>query len=120
MLEGKFEEKVHPRCGYPLWKVQPVGIAIRGTEYMAKCPRCFFYLPVIDVVDPDAPPEPEPIIEVEVVESEPVKPDEIPDGMYWCPKCKTLHRETSKIGINHLEPEPPTEPGTEPESAPEE
>ena len=33
---------------------------------------------------------------------EPVKPDKIPAGMFWCPKCKILHRETSKIGQKHL------------------
>ncbi len=52
--------------------------------------------------------EPEPIAEG-VAEAwkagavaEPVKPDKIPAGMFWCPKCKILHRETSKIGQKHL------------------
>ena len=74
MLEGKFKDKTHPRCGYPLWKVQPTNIVWLGTQYVAKCPRCFFNLPVIDVVDPDAPLEPEPSPEPEVAEpvAEPV------------------------------------------------
>lgn len=67
MLEGKFKDKTHPRCGYPLWKVKPVNIILLGTEYVAKCPRCLFYLPVVDVVDPDALPEPEPSPEPEVI-----------------------------------------------------
>jgi len=33
---------------------------------------------------------------------EPVKPDVIPTGQYWCTKCKSLHRETSRIGKRHL------------------
>lgn len=40
-------------------------------------------------------PEPEP-------EPEPVKPDKIPSGMFWCTRCKALHRETSKKGQKHL------------------
>lgn len=40
-------------------------------------------------------PEPEP-------KSEPVKPDKIPAGMFWCAKCKILHRESSKKGQKHL------------------
>ena len=31
-----------------------------------------------------------------------VKPDKIPAGMFWCPKCKILHREASKKGHKHL------------------
>ncbi|MBA7682466.1 hypothetical protein ES703_90816 [subsurface metagenome] len=115
MLEGKFKDKTHPRCGYPLWKADPVGIRILGTQYVAKCPRCLWDLPVVDVVDPDAPPEPEPSPETEPEAStepetptepeekpEPVKPDEIPKGMFWCPHCKALHRETSIKGAKHL------------------
>jgi hypothetical protein len=31
-----------------------------------------------------------------------VKPDVIPSGMFWCPNCKVLHRESSKLGTRHL------------------
>lgn len=30
------------------------------------------------------------------------KPDVIPDGLFWCGRCETLHRETSKVGQKHL------------------
>ena len=43
----------------------------------------------------------EPIPNAPQAVSSPVKPDTIPDGQYWCPKCSTLHRETSKIGKKH-------------------
>ncbi len=29
------------------------------------------------------------------------KPEVIPDNQYWCDKCRTLHRITSKIGKRH-------------------
>lgn len=29
-------------------------------------------------------------------------PDVIPPGQFWCPKCHALHRETSRVGKNHL------------------
>lgn len=88
MLEGKFRDRTHLGCGYPLYLATPVSIAWSETGYFAKCPRCLADLPV-DVVDPDTSPEP-------------VKPDEIPKGMYWCPSCKSLHRRTSEKGTKHL------------------
>jgi hypothetical protein len=30
------------------------------------------------------------------------KPEVIPPGHYWCGKCETLHRETSRLGKRHL------------------
>lgn len=46
---------------------------------------------------------------------EKTRPEVIPAGQYWCPRCNTLHREigTSKIGKKHLKFK------VEPESAPE-
>ena len=29
------------------------------------------------------------------------KPDKITQGMYWCSNCKTIHRDTSKLGKRH-------------------
>lgn len=43
-------------------------------------------------------PAPEPVTS----KSSPIRPDVIPDGQYWCSKCLSLHRETSKIGKKHL------------------
>lgn len=49
--------------------------------------------------EPPAPDKPKPA---------PTKPDVIPEGMYWCTKCNTLHREISKtgkgikMGLKHL------------------
>ena len=30
------------------------------------------------------------------------KPDIIPKGMFWCGKCRSLHRSASVTGIKHL------------------
>jgi hypothetical protein len=91
MLEGKFKDKTHLRCGYPLWKAKPTNIRILGTEYVAKCPRCFFDLPVIDVVDPDAPPEPVPetLVEVPEVKAEAPTEPEVPEIEYK-PRAKVF------------------------------
>lgn len=58
-----------------------------------------------------------------------VKPEVIPEGMFWCDKCQSLHKLTSSVGKKCLkriqaeeaeekarqdaEPEPATEPTTE-------
>jgi len=54
-------------------------------------------------------PSPEPAPAGEKKEGQPEKPktpqgkpDFIPKGQYWCGKCQTLHRETSKLGKRHL------------------
>ena len=41
-------------------------------------------------------------LEAPAQKPEPVKPENIPNGMYWCSKCETMHRESSKVGKAHL------------------
>ena len=100
MLEGKFKDETHPRCGYPLWKVNPVDIRWLGTQYVAKCPRCLFDLPVVDVVDPDAPPEPEPSPEPEVIPEALVEVEmeaELPTAEVIEPVATTSKRQSRKV-----------------------
>ena len=128
MLEGKFKDKTHPRCGLNLEKVMP-DVVIRGTEYMAKCPRCFFYLPVINVVDPDAPepepvaeipespiePQPEPVVGVEVVAESEVEPPESEVE----PVTEPVVEPVTEPGVEPIvEPEPVVEPVVEPVTEP--
>ena len=50
-------------------------------------------------------PEPELALESEpllVVANAPEKPRELKPSEYLCSKCKTLHRESSKLGRRHL------------------
>lgn len=73
-----------------LWKVGEVYDLPDGME---KSERNFKPVEQPVEVEPEQVTEPKP---------EPVKPDVIPKGQYWCTKCKALHRETSKIGQRHL------------------
>jgi len=34
--------------------------------------------------------------------AEKTKPSKIPKGSFWCVKCQSLHKETSKVGQKHL------------------
>ena len=72
-------------------------IYLKGEEYELpdSLKNSAKFQPLGEPVEVEPEPEPEP-------KPEPVKPDKIPAGMFWCPKCKILHRESSKKGQKHL------------------
>ena len=109
MLKGKFRDRTHLGCGYPLYLATPVSIAWFETGYFAKCPRCLADLPVdIDSEIPETPIEPETII-IEAEEVEPEVEPEAPEGEAEAPAAE-----------EEAEPEPEAEPPEpEPEAEPE-
>jgi len=69
-------------------------------DAMEKSPKNF--KPVGAEPEPEAPPVLEAPATDQPTPEPPVEQPPIPDGQYWCGKCQTLHRETSKVGKRHL------------------
>lgn len=70
-------------------------VDVEGTTVRTKCPNCGLEY---NAQKPDGKP---PFFSIRHPNPNPM-PDVIPEGMYWCGKCKALHRLTSKKGIRHL------------------
>lgn len=52
--------------------------------------------------EPESEPRTEPEPEAKVKAEPKKRPAVIPDGMFWCDKCQSVHRLTSKVGQSHL------------------